>query len=57
MILGADQNHLAGGGYSDGSGLGNKVLILLIIQREPGVLRWNADLPAMGRPWRLDEEA
>ena len=32
-------------------------MILLIIQREPGVLRWNADLPAMGRPWRLDEEA
>ena len=21
------------------------------------VLRWNADLPAMGRPWRFDEEA
>ena len=32
-------------------------MILLIIQREPGVLRWIADLPAMGRPWRLDEEA
>lgn len=24
MILGADQNHFAGGGYGDGSGLGNK---------------------------------
>ena len=32
-------------------------MILLIIQREPGVPRWIADLPAMGRPWRLDEEA
>ena len=32
-------------------------MILLIIQRELGVLRWIADLPAMGRPWRLDEEA
>ena len=32
-------------------------MILLIIQREPGVRRWIADLPAMGRPWRLDEEA
>ena len=32
-------------------------MILLIIQREPGVLRWIADLPAMGRPWRFDEEA
>ena len=32
-------------------------MILLIIQREPGVLRRIADLPAMGRPWRFDEEA
>ena len=31
MILGANQNHLAGGGYGDGSGLGHEVLILQIV--------------------------
>ena len=29
--IGADQNHLAGGGYGDGSGLGHEVLILQIV--------------------------